>query len=97
MESITATKETLCANIYLKSLEIIKSWFHLMDEDGWIAREQILGLEARSKVPPEFTIQYPHYANPPTLFMALEAFMDKAKANKSHQSESLDIPDVAEG
>ncbi|KAJ5242124.1 mannosyl-oligosaccharide glucosidase [Penicillium citrinum] len=79
------------------ALEIIKSWFHLMDEDGWIAREQILGLEARSKVPPEFTIQYPHYANPPTLFMALEAFMDKAKANKSHQSESLDIPDVAEG
>lgn len=67
-----------------------------MDEDGWIAREQILGMEARSKVPPEFTIQYPHYANPPTLFMALEAFMDKAKSNKSIQTESLDINDVAE-
>ncbi|KAJ5109880.1 mannosyl-oligosaccharide glucosidase [Penicillium argentinense] len=79
------------------ALEIIKSWFHLMDEDGWIAREQILGMEARSKVPQEFTIQYPHYANPPTLFMALEAFMDKAKANnKSHQPGSLDIPDLAE-
>jgi hypothetical protein len=35
----------------------------------------------RSKVPPEFTVQYPHYANPPTLFMALEAFMDKVKAS----------------
>ncbi|KAJ5936086.1 mannosyl-oligosaccharide glucosidase [Penicillium verhagenii] len=78
------------------ALEIIKSWFHLMDEDGWIAREQILGMEARSKVPPEFTVQYPHYANPPTLFMALEAFMDKAMTNKSFQSEGLDASDVAE-
>lgn len=78
------------------SLEIIKSWFHLMDDEGWIAREQILGMEARSKVPPEFTVQYPHYANPPTLFMALEAFMDKALGNKSLQSEGLDASDVAE-
>lgn len=78
------------------SLDIIKSWFHLMDEDGWIAREQILGLEARSKVPPEFTVQYPHYANPPTLFMALEAFMDKVKNNLTSEPESLDNPDVAE-
>lgn len=67
-----------------------------MDEDGWIAREQILGMEARSKVPPEFTIQYPHYANPPTLFMALEAFMDKARSNKSFESVSLEGNGVAE-
>jgi mannosyl-oligosaccharide glucosidase len=67
-----------------------------MDEDGWIAREQILGQEARSKVPPEFTIQYPHYANPPTLFMALEAFMDKVNGNvnKSTASETLDNQDA---
>ncbi|CAG7918084.1 unnamed protein product [Penicillium olsonii] len=78
------------------ALEIIKSWFHLMDEDGWIAREQILGQEARSKVPPEFTIQYPHYANPPTLFMALEAFMDKVNGNinKSTESENLSNQDA---
>ncbi|CAG8386505.1 unnamed protein product [Penicillium salamii] len=78
------------------ALEIIKSWFHLMDEDGWIAREQILGHEARSKVPAEFTIQYPHYANPPTLFMALEAFMDKVNSNvnKSTESEKLDQQDA---
>ena len=48
-----------------------------MDEDGWIAREQILGAEARSKVPQEFQVQYPHYANPPTLFFVLDAFLDK--------------------
>ncbi|KAL4779987.1 glycoside hydrolase [Aspergillus varians] len=69
------------------ALEIVKSWFNLMDEDGWIAREQILGSEARSKVPPEFTVQYPHYANPPTLFMVLESFIDKLDAkDKSAQT-----------
>ena len=68
-----------------------------MDDDGWIAREQILGMEARSKVPPEFTVQYPHYANPPTLFIALEAFMDKAKSNNSIQSQSLDQSDIPQG
>ena len=59
------------------TLEIVQSWFNLMDEDGWIAREQILGPEARSKVAQEFQIQYPHYANPPTLFMIVESFVDK--------------------
>jgi len=49
-----------------------------MDETGWIAREQILGDQARSKVPKEFQIQYPHYANPPTLFFILSKFLDKA-------------------
>lgn len=48
-----------------------------MDEDGWIGREQILGNEARSKVPIEFQVQYPHYANPPTLFLILEVLIDK--------------------
>ena len=59
------------------TLDIVRSWFKLMDEDGWIGREQILGNEARSKVPSEFQVQYPHYANPPTLFLVLEALMDK--------------------
>ncbi|KAB2581295.1 Glycoside hydrolase family 63 [Lasiodiplodia theobromae] len=62
------------------TLQIIKSWFNLMDEDGWIAREQILGAEARSKVPPEFQVQYPHYANPPTLFFIVSAFIEKLQA-----------------
>jgi mannosyl-oligosaccharide glucosidase len=32
------------------SLEILKDWVNLIDADGWVAREQILGEEARSKV-----------------------------------------------
>ncbi|KAH9998556.1 glycoside hydrolase family 63 protein [Xylariaceae sp. FL0662B] len=67
------------------TLEIVKSWYNLMDEDGWIAREQILGDEARSKVPPEFQVQYPHYANPPTLFLVLEAFTEKLQKTNGSQ------------
>ena len=58
-----------------------------MDEDGWIPREQILGEEARSKVPPEFQVQYPHYANPPTLFLVIEGIVDKIS--------SKDLPQAA--
>ncbi|KOS21346.1 putative mannosyl-oligosaccharide glucosidase [Escovopsis weberi] len=66
------------------TLDIVKSWYRTMDGDGWIPREQILGMEARSKVPPEFQIQYPHYANPPTLFLTIENFMERLRAaNKS--------------
>lgn len=57
------------------ALEVLSSWFDLMDEHGWIAREQILGTEARSKVPSQFQTQYLHYANPPTLFLVVQAFV----------------------
>ncbi|EUC62183.1 mannosyl-oligosaccharide glucosidase [Rhizoctonia solani AG-3 Rhs1AP] len=63
------------------SLEILKSWVELIDEDGWVGREQILGEEARSKVPAEFQTQYPNYANPPTLTMALSAFISRLEEN----------------
>lgn len=32
------------------SLDILRSWINLIDENGWVGREQILGEEARSKV-----------------------------------------------
>jgi mannosyl-oligosaccharide glucosidase len=70
-------------------MQILSSWFNLMDEDGWIGREQILGSEARSKVPAEFQVQYPHYANPPTLFMAVEALLDKAEKKGSADRDTV--------
>ena len=63
------------------ALEMVSSWLDLMDENGWIAREQILGREARSKVPSEFQTQYPHYANPPTLFLVVQAFVARLSGN----------------
>ena len=73
------------------AMQILSSWFNLMDEDGWIGREQILGLEARSKVPGEFQVQYPHYANPPTLFMVIEGLLDKIDG-KSSSGSSIQQP-----
>jgi mannosyl-oligosaccharide glucosidase len=53
------------------SIEILGSWYSLIDENGWIGREQILGAEARSRVPERFIPQNPNYANPPMLLMPL--------------------------
>ncbi|ORZ15868.1 glycoside hydrolase [Absidia repens] len=64
------------------SLDIIKSWVSSIDENGWVAREQILGDEARSKVPTEFQTQFPHYANPPTLYLAIKRYVDRLKQHK---------------
>ncbi|KAG9252324.1 glycoside hydrolase [Emericellopsis atlantica] len=79
------------------TLNIVKSWYNTMDNNGWIPREQILGEEARSKVPAEFQVQYPHYANPPTLFLIIESFMDRLRAaNATHTaSGSSDDPRTA--
>ena len=42
------------------SLEILKDWVNLVDEDGWVGREQILGEEARSRVSISTMILVPH-------------------------------------
>ncbi|KAI5970319.1 CWH41 [Candida margitis] len=63
-------------------LDVVKSWFNLIDDDGWIAREQILGTEARSRVPKEFQVQSPHIVNPPTLTLVLSKLLDFAASGK---------------
>ena len=75
------------------TLDILRSWFNLMDEEGWIAREVILGDEARSKVPAEFQVQYPHFANPPTLFLILEKLIDKLEAKAGRSPDTSDPMD----
>ncbi|KAK3938728.1 mannosyl-oligosaccharide glucosidase [Diplogelasinospora grovesii] len=59
------------------AIAVIQSWLGQMDGDGWIAREQILGPEARSRVAKDFHTQYPHIANPPTLLLLLPLLVDK--------------------
>lgn len=59
------------------AVSVLRSWLNLMDDDGWIAREQILGPEARSRVPEKFQVQYPHYANPPALMLLLPILISK--------------------
>ncbi|TKY59878.1 Mannosyl-oligosaccharide glucosidase GCS1 [Spatholobus suberectus] len=64
------------------SLDIIGHWLDLMNVDGWIPREQILGAEALSRVPEEFVPQHPTNGNPPTLFLALNDIINGLKNNE---------------
>lgn len=66
------------------SRDILSSWFQQITSSGWLPREQILGGEARARVPAEFQVQKPTIANPPTLLLALY---------KMTQSRSLEVED----
>ncbi|CAN0896147.1 Mannosyl-oligosaccharide glucosidase GCS1 [Linum grandiflorum] len=73
------------------SLDIVGHWLDLMNIDGWIPREQILGSEARSKVPEEFIPQYPSNGNPPTLFLVINDLLDGIEKNLFTNVERRDI------
>ncbi|XP_052204412.1 mannosyl-oligosaccharide glucosidase GCS1-like isoform X2 [Diospyros lotus] len=73
-------------DIYI-SLDIMGHWLDLMNIDGWIPREQILGAEALSKVPEEFVVQHPTNGNPPTLFLVLRDLVCATKRNKFTATE----------
>ncbi|EON96956.1 putative mannosyl-oligosaccharide glucosidase protein [Phaeoacremonium minimum UCRPA7] len=82
------------------AVSVLRSWYNLMDSDGWIAREQILGPEARSKVPEEFQVQYPHHANPLTFTaLVLPMILDKIDNQTSYlgrPSQHLASPETSE-
>lgn len=70
------------------SRDAISHWLDLMNSQGWIPREQILGKEARARVPPEFMVQHPSHANPPSLYLPLLAHaMSIAGTDASHHPE----------
>ncbi|KAL3156046.1 hypothetical protein ABBQ32_013034 [Trebouxia sp. C0010 RCD-2024] len=75
------------------SRDMLAHWLDLMNQQGWIAREQILGAEARSRVPEEFIVQRPDSANPPTLFLALAQMADQIAAAASDPSASSALHD----
>ena len=54
------------------ALQCLGHWLDLLNAEGWIPREQILGWEARAAVPPEFIVQSTAVANPPALIIAIE-------------------------
>ena len=60
------------------SADIIAHWLDLINSEGWIPREQILGSEARAKVPAEFVVQSNKNANPPTLLLTLHSMVKRS-------------------
>ncbi|CAL0329723.1 unnamed protein product [Lupinus luteus] len=73
------------------SLDIIGHWLDLMNVDGWIPREQILGAEALSRVPEEYVPQHPTNGNPPTLLLALSDIVSGLKNNEFTAMDSSKI------
>lgn len=70
------------------ALEVVKSWFNLIDDDGWIAREQILGPELRSRVPQDFQVQSPEVVNPPTLMLILVDLLENIQDSSLGSKDS---------
>ncbi|KAF7571971.1 glucosidase I [Pyrenophora tritici-repentis] len=66
------------------ALEVIRDWLLLMDNDGWIAREQILGAEAERATPGPSVTQFPHIANPPTMFLVISKFIDMLRGTTKY-------------
>ncbi|KAK2438022.1 mannosyl-oligosaccharide glucosidase GCS1 [Trifolium repens] len=73
------------------SLDIIGHWLDLMNIDGWIPREQILGAEALSRIPEEYVAQHPTNGNPPTLFLALSGIINALKNNEFNEIDRSEI------
>ncbi|XP_058047980.1 mannosyl-oligosaccharide glucosidase isoform X1 [Ahaetulla prasina] len=66
------------------SQEVLAHWFDLMNVEGWIPREQILGDEALAKVPLEFVVQHSQAGNPPTFFLVLQQLLRQGAVEQSY-------------
>lgn len=73
------------------SMDIVGHWLDLINIDGWIPREQILGAEALSKVPEEFVLQHPSNGNPPTLFLLLRDLISNTRLKSFSAKENDEI------
>lgn len=75
------------------SLGCLQSWLAAAQTNGWIPREQILGLEARNRFPAHvrhLMIQNPTVANPPTILMSLPSLwtvMSGKSLSKAERAE----------
>lgn len=81
------------------ALEVVQSWFNLIDDDGWIAREQILGPELRSKVPEQFQVQSPEIVNPPTLMLIFSELLESIQNSNTYGdiNEPQQVSDYGDG
>lgn len=69
--------------------DAIAHWLGLMEDDGYIAREQILGQSARRRVPTEFLVQHVEHANPPSLLLCIEKMLYQASSKPPSEQQRL--------
>lgn len=74
------------------SARCLQSWFKASQENGWIPREQILGLEARERFPDHIRhlmIQDPTVANPPTILMPIPLLWSLIEQNHNGSADNV--------
>lgn len=76
------------------SFEIICNWIDKIDESGWIGREQILGDEARSKVPEGYIVQNPNYSNPPASLLPIEMLTNIVTGKGDNGLDEIDLKEI---
>ena len=76
------------------SLEMVNTWLDTMDNQGWIPREQIRGIEAEAQVPVEFREQDFFVANPPSLLFPIKAFINNYKYYKDSNNNLYGMKDL---
>ncbi|KAK5583883.1 hypothetical protein RB653_005487 [Dictyostelium firmibasis] len=79
------------------TIESLSHWLNIMDENGWIPREQILGLEAASMVPEEFRLQLPNIANPPSIILVINKLLEISQAYKERTTHRKTEDDDYDG
>lgn len=57
------------------SKTVVKSWFNMMNRQGWIPREIVIDTESIARQPQGFVVQHSDNANPPTFFFTLESML----------------------
>ncbi|KAG2323997.1 hypothetical protein Bca52824_006725 [Brassica carinata] len=79
------------------NLDIVGHWLDLMNELGWIPREQLLGAEALRFMIEYDHVQYPDVASPPTLLLVLCDLIDGIQRKKFKNEDSEAIVSFLEG
>ncbi len=69
------------------SMDILDTWLSTMSATGWMAREQIRGMESESQVPEKFIKQDKLIANPPTFLFPIENIIRYYKINFEANNE----------
>ena len=77
------------------TVDVLTGWINLMQESGWIPREQILGAEARGRVPEEYRAQHPDHANPPTFFLAIDKLLRRYQKKVDKLASQVTFQDGA--
>lgn len=67
--------------------EIISSWFNQTEDDGWIARQQLLGDEIRWSAEPTSWPQINGTANPPSQHLLLDTLIERMNLTGGIQGE----------